>query len=144
MLDEVALGIDYPGDDGHLRRRRVRLERRSLVLAPRIGEFEPDGANFGLIERRQHHFHRHVVAMRSFPVTPAHMQPHAVRRDTLERPVQCVDVLLDLFREFGVVGDIDAGLGLLFHDVGDAFPGDLVDLLGVDPLAIFIVNEQGA
>ena len=99
MLDEIAGGLHHAGDQQHVLRQRMFLERLVFMRVARIGELDRQRADLGLIERRQNGGERHVVDMRAFPVAVADMQPHAVARNAVDAVVDRLHVPLDRLDE---------------------------------------------
>jgi hypothetical protein len=52
MLDEVGRRIDHPGQEEHRFGEGIALEHLIFMLMARIGEFEGQSADVGLIEDR--------------------------------------------------------------------------------------------
>jgi hypothetical protein len=80
VLNEIALAIDHARQQDHVVGKPVAAQGRRLVLATRIGEFDAQAPNIGLIEHREQQVERDVVDVRAFPVAPADMQADAVAR----------------------------------------------------------------
>src|SRR6185436_5186658 len=84
MFNHVALRIDYTCYQSPIVRQLVLTDCGVLVLLARTTELEAERPDLRLIQSGQDDLHGHVVHMRTFPVAPAHMEPHAIGGKALD------------------------------------------------------------
>ncbi len=82
VLDEIGRAVDHTGNEDGVTGRRIILDRAIFVLMSRVGEFDAECPDIGLIEDREQLAERKIVRMRAFPVSPAAVQPDLRARDS--------------------------------------------------------------